>query len=324
MLEVLFNPMISLIILSLAILLDILYPLHKGILLKLHPVHTCYVLALKLAKPYATKAYGVLIWFICILIHLAPFTIFLQVFFMYFKYPWVALLWLIAVSWILKTCFSIRLLIDIGVNVYKCSIKGDWSGARYWTQQIVRRDVYKLDEEHVLSACIESIAESLVDGFVSPLFYYSLFSVWGSLIQRLANTLDGAIGFKTPELREIGWFSAKMDTILNFIPARLTALYIILSSLILGYNWRNALRIYFRDKSKTVSINAGHPMSAMAGALGVRLEKIGCYGLGDSLKPLEPYDVIKAIKIAMLVIAIHIMLTVMLIVLTHIVYLMLL
>ena len=96
-----------------------------------------------------------------------------------------------------------------------------------------------------------------------------------------------------------------MDTIINFIPARLAAFYIITSSLILRYDWRNALKVYLRDRRRTESVNAGHPMSAMAGALGVRLEKIGHYVLGDRRKPINPLDVLKAVKVIMVSTLIH-------------------
>lgn len=304
------NPLIAVIILVIALILDILYPFHKGILLKIHPVHTCYVLAFKLVKPYASRIFGVLLWIFCVSVHVIPILILINITYAYTVNQLYAMLWIIMVSWILKTCFSITLLVDIGLKVYRYSAIGDWSKARYWTQQIVRRDVYVLDEEHVLSACIESLAESLVDGIISPLFYYPFLGVVGALIQRLANTLDGAVGFKTKELRDVGWFSAKMDTIINFIPARLTAFYIITSSLILKYDWRNALKVYLRDRRKTESVNAGHPMSAMAGALGIRLEKMGYYALGDRRKPIDPLDVLKAVKVIIVSTSIHLVIIV--------------
>jgi len=297
----------DLVILLLALLFDILYPFHRGFLLKIHPVHSCYVLTIKLIKPYGSKVYGTLLWFVCILSHIFPIVLLTYVLSTCSSYIWRIMLWIIIAVWFLKTSFSIRLLIEIGLEVYNRALNNDWNKVRYWVQQIVRRDVYSLDKKHVLSACVESIAESLVDGTISPLFYYPFLGIFGPLIQRLSNTLDGVVGFKTPELKNVGWFSALMDSIMNFIPARLTAIYIILSSAILGYNWRNALRIYLRDRRKTDSINAGHPMSAMAGALGVCLEKVGYYRLGDKFKTIETSDVLKAIKIALLSTSIHLL-----------------
>lgn len=306
--------MISILILSLV--LDLLYPFHRGILLKIHPVHTCFAMAARLAKPYSGRLRGVLLALTCLVAHMIPAGLAIYLAGLA-PWPWDVLLLLLVGSWILKTSFSARLQIEIGLNVYRHAVKGDWAGARYWAQQMVRRNVYELDEEHVLSAAIESQAESLVDGIVSPLFYYPFLGVLGPLLQRLVNTLDGAVGYKTPELKDQGWFSARLDTLLNYIPARLAALYIVISSKILGYDWRGSLRIWARDREKTESLNAGHPMSAMAGALGIRLEKVGSYALGDSLKPVEPEDVMKAVKIVTTATAIHTILTITVLIAIH-------
>jgi len=306
--------MIALIILALSLLMDFIYPYHSGILLQIHPVHTCFIMAKKLIKPYASKLYGVFLGLTCILIHTAPLILVLYLISL-INYPWNTILWIIVGTWVLKTSYSIRLLIEVGLKIYNCSKRNEWSSTRYWVQQIVRRNVYELDEEHVLSAAIESLAESLVDGIVSPLFYYPFLGVVGPFLQRIVNTLDGAVGFKTPELLEQGWFSARLDTVLNYIPARLSALYVILSSIILGYDWKNAWRIYLRDRKKTTSLNAGHPMSAMAGALRIRLEKIGHYALGDKMKPIEPKDVLKAVRIVIVSTVFHLILITMLIML---------
>ncbi len=295
----------SIVILILSLLFDFIYPYHKGILLKIHPVHTCFIIIKKLIKIYASKLYGVFIALICILLHLIPLIITLYLLIEYIASPWNSILYIIFSALTLKVSYSIRLLVEIGQKIYNYSISGKWERAKYLTQLIVRRNVNVLDNEHVLSAAIESLAESLVDGIVSPLFYYPFLGIIGPFLQRTVNTLDGAIGYKTPELIEQGWFSAKLDTLLNYIPARLTALYIILSSIILGYNWKNAWKIYLRDHGKTASLNAGHPMSAMAGVLGISLEKIDQYRLGNKLKPIEPVDVMKTVKIVITVIILH-------------------
>lgn len=296
--------MVVLATLILSLLFDLIYPYHSGVLLRLHPVHTCFTMAKKLIRPYAGKLYGILLGLTCIFTHVIPAILILYLI-STICYPLNIILWVIVGAWILKTSYSIRLLVEIGLKIYNYSRKKDWFHVKYYVQQIVRRNVYELDEEHVLSAAIESLAESLVDGIVSPLLYYPFLSVIGPFLQRIVNTLDGAVGFKTPELRDQGLFSAKLDTILNYVPARLSALYIILSSIILAYDWRNAWRIYLRDRGKTESLNAGHPMSAMAGALRIRMEKIGCYTLGDSVKPIEAEDVLKAVKIIILSTSIH-------------------
>ena len=295
----------ALIVLVVSILLDTAYPYHKGILLRIHPVHTCFIMAKKLVKPYASKLYGVFLGLTCILTHLMPLLIILYMISLT-PQPWSIISWILVSALTLKVSCSIRLLAEICLKAYRYSRTGDWGFTKYWVQQLVRRNVYELDEEHTLSAAIESLSESLVDGIVSPLLYYPLLGITGPFLQRLINTLDGAVGYKKLELINQGWFSAKLDTILNYIPARLAALYIIISSIILGYNWRNSWKIYLRDRGNTESLNAGHPMSAIAGALNIMLEKVGHYRLGDRLKPIEPKDVLRATKIVLVSILLHI------------------
>jgi adenosylcobinamide-phosphate synthase len=103
------------------------------------------------------------------------------------------------------------------------------------------------------------------------------------------------VGYKNAEYKNIGWFTAKIDTLVNYVPTRLTAILMVASSGLLGYNWRESLRILKRDKNKTTSLNAGWTISAMAGALNVQLEKKGSYKLGDDY-PLEPNHIFKALR----------------------------
>ncbi len=272
--------------LLLALLLDYIYPEHRGILLKLHPVHTCFVLAKRLGRPYSSRARGVATWFICVLSHLAPYATLIALA-RYFN----PLIEVLVCAYVTKVSISIVLLLEIAKNARDYIAKGDLDSAKRYVQMIVRRDVGKLSEGHVISAAIESLAESFVDGFLSPMIYYVIFGPLGALIQRLANTLDGALGFKTPEYRDVGWFSAKVDTILNFVPARLAALTIIFVGAILGLDYKRGLRTWLKFRRATESVNAGHPMSAMAGVLGVKLEKLGHYSLGEgSLPKVEHLD----------------------------------
>ncbi len=280
-------------ILGLAFLMEILYPFHKGILLTIHPVHTSYFMAKRLTRPFSSRLFGIIVNLTCILTHLLLYTVL-----MLLCYRISPIIWLFCAAYILKVSFSTRLLLELVYRVGKAVSMGRGELARKLAQHLVRRDVYKLDDEHLLSASIESLAESLVDGFVSPMFYYLLLGPIGALFQRVVNTIDGAIGYRTAELKDVGWFSAKLDTIINYIPARITALLIIISSPIISTSILRAWRIYLRDRNKTESMNAGHPMAAMAGVLGICLEKPGHYRLGDPTRPIEPGDVSKAIKVA--------------------------
>ncbi|MEM1950625.1 MAG: cobalamin biosynthesis protein [Candidatus Nitrosocaldus sp.] len=193
---------------------------------------------------------------------------------------------IIASILLLKSTFAIRAMEEHANAVINYLMHNDIVGARYSVSMIVGRDTSSLDEEHILSATIESVGESTVDGITAPLFYYALFGVAGALAYRAINTLDSMLGYRDAYHRQIGYASAKLDTIANYIPARLTALTMILASTLLGLDWRNAIRIMLRDRHKTPSINSGYPMSVVAGALRVRLEKIGYYRLGDGIEAI--------------------------------------
>lgn len=158
---------------------------------------------------------------------------------------------------------------------------GDLEEARRRVSLTVRRDASRLGEGHVASAAVETIAEGLVDGFASTLFFYALFGLPGAVFHRVVNTLDSMLGYKDPEHLDIGWFSAKLDTLVNYIPARLTALLIVAAAMLLRRDWKGAIKVLIVDRRKTESLNAGWPISAVAGALGVRLEKINHYLINE-------------------------------------------
>ncbi len=301
---------LMLVSLALALILDLVYPEHRGLLLRIHPVHTSYFMALKLGKPYSTRFRGALVWIIVMLSHIAPFAVALIV--AYRLHP---LAWVIVAAVTLKLSASLRLLIDICYSAYKSFPRG-LDEARMWVQMIVRRDVSKLDEPRVVSAALESLAESMVDGFTSPLLYYALLGPLGALAQRIANTLDGALGYKTPEYGEVGWFSAKMDTLINYIPARQTVLMIIVLAPIVGGSVTETLQTWRRWSKATESVNAGHPMSAMAGALKVKLEKPGYYVLNPNAREPRPDDIRKGIKLALTLAALHIIIVIVIIAIT--------
>lgn len=174
---------------------------------------------------------------------------------------------------------------------------GDLIVARQNLSMIVRRKTDDLDVHHILSATIECVSESTVDGITGPIFYYSLFGPAGAFGYRAINTLDSMVGYKDDYFKEIGWMSARLDAVANFIPARITALLMVISAKILGADWKNSFSILQRDHDKTFSLNAGYPMATMAGALRVQLEKVGHYTLGDEHEPVTLEKCKKAILI---------------------------
>jgi adenosylcobinamide-phosphate synthase len=182
---------------------------------------------------------------------------------------------------ILKTTFSIKSM-DMHIKDIITEIENkDIEKARNNLSRIVSRRTESLNEEKILSACIECIAESYVDGILSPLFYYGLANIPGAIMFRVVNTLDSMIAYKDEYHKDIGWMSAKMDTILNFIPARLSIIFLLTATYLLKQDFKNSIIICKRDRKNTESVNAGIPMSIVAGALNVQLEKMGQYRIGD-------------------------------------------
>lgn len=191
----------------------------------------------------------------------------------------------IASAIILKITIAVRGMERHAKAIMSCLETGDLAGARQNLSMIVRRKTNDLDEQHILSATIECVSESTVDGITGPIFYYSLFGPVGAFAYRAINTLDSMVGYKDDYFKDIGWMSARLDTAANYMPARITALLMIVSAKMLGADWKNSLSVLQRDHAKTFSSNAGYPMATMAGALRVRLEKIGHYALGDDQEP---------------------------------------
>ena len=200
---------------------------------------------------------------------------------------------------ILQTAFAIKCMKQYTLPVAAAVEKRDFDGAKRLLPFIVRRNPDELTEKHILSAAVETIAEGTTDGITSPFFYFALFGVPGAIAFRVINTLDSIVGYKDSEHINIGWFSAKMDTVVNYIPARLTATLMILAASLLREDWRNSWRILQRDRKKTASPNAGWTISAMAGALNVQLEKQGSYTIGDN-NSLSPLHITKALHIMLL------------------------
>lgn len=171
-----------------------------------------------------------------------------------------------------------------------------------------RRDFSNLSGPQVASGIIESMSENIIDFKYSPIIWYCFFGVTGAVAFRAINTLDGMVGFKDKEHINMGWFSANLDHIVNFVPARLTGALIIVSAALLGKDYRAAWKIAKRDHQKTQSRNHGWPMAAMAGALHVELEKPGKYILGDSVEPLDGGKILEALKIRDLAIVLCVLL----------------
>ncbi len=207
--------------------------------------------------------------------------------------PWLRVL---VGVWLLKSTFALSALANTAGDVQRALRNEDLAGARQGLRSLCSRDPAALDESDLAAGAIESVAENASDSVVAPLFFYVLFGLPGALAYRAINTADAMIGYRG----DYEWFgkaAARLDDAVNFVPARLTALLLLLSGGLTGHDVGRGISILRRDGALTESPNAGRPMATMAGLLGVRLEKKDHYALGDAERPLDPTAIGRSIRL---------------------------
>ncbi len=197
----------------------------------------------------------------------------------------------------LKSTLALRGLAEAAWGVAAELAHGDLAAARAAVgHHLVSRPTAALDQGHIASAAIESVAENLTDAFVAPLCFYLLFGLPGAAIYRAVNTADAMIGYRQGSLEHFGKIAARLDDLLTLVPARLAGYAMVLGAKLVGQEARRALALMRRDRRRTASPNAGWTMAAMAGALGVVLEKPEHYRLGDGLLPAAT-DIGRGVKV---------------------------
>ncbi|MFC1907877.1 cobalamin biosynthesis protein [Chloroflexota bacterium] len=199
---------------------------------------------------------------------------------------------------LLKSTFSLRELRQSALKVKRLLLGEKLDEAHFELRSLVSRDARGLSRPLVISATVESLAESTCDSFVAPLFYFLFLGAPGAIAYRVVNTLDAMIGYHG-KYEYLGKFISKLDDVLNFIPARLTALLLALAALLSRRDTRTSWQVMLSDHSKTESPNAGWPMAAIAGALNVQLEKVGSYKLGKPDAFLMPETINAALKLVL-------------------------
>jgi len=207
--------------------------------------------------------------------------------------------YIIVGAFLLKSTFSLRELRRAALGIKNLLLDKKLGEARFELRSLVSRDTSNLPEPLVVSATIESVAENASDSFVAPLFYFLLLGIPGAIAYRVVNTLDAMVGYHG-KYEYLGKFASRLDDVLNFIPARLTALLFVLAAFLSRRSGRTSWRTALREHAKTESINAGWPMAATAGALGVQLEKIGHYKLGKATTPLRAKTIDDSLKLVYL------------------------
>jgi adenosylcobinamide-phosphate synthase len=218
------------------------------------------------------------------------------------RYRWIGLA---TEAILLKTTFSIRGLSRAAAEVRLALAKGDLSEARrLLSWHLVSRDTAGLDSARVAAATIESVAENASDGVVAPWLFYLVGGLPVALAYRFANTADAMLGYRDEEREWLGKIPARLDDLLNWLPARLTAMFLIVAAPLVGGSPARGLKVWWRDAGKTSSPNAGQPMAAAAGVLGIELEKAGFYRLGGGGRLPDEADIERAVRLLYAVAAI--------------------
>lgn len=202
--------------------------------------------------------------------------------------------WIAAVM-VSSTCLAARSLHRESARVATALQAGDLPAARRYLSFIVGRDTDGLEEPDIWRAVVETVAENTSDGIIAPLFWLTLGGPVAAMAYKAVSTLDSMVGYRNRRYLKMGWASARMDDLLNYIPARLSALLLVAAAPLAGCSASGAIRITVRDRRNHPSPNSGHPEAAAAGALGVRLGGAASYGGIPSWKeyigdPLQPPD----------------------------------
>lgn len=217
---------------------------------------------------------------------------------------------------LLSSTFSIKILLS-SANDISNDLKEGIEKARKSVSYLVSRNTNELSEKLIVSATIESLTENITDSYISPIFYFTIISAIGLLFTdnlntfillfiillipflfRISNTLDAMVGYENNKLKYIGYVPAKIDDILNYIPARISGFLVVISAFILKLDWKNSYKIMLRDARKCPSPNSGFTMASTAGALNIQLVKKDIYILGDNTVEIDVLHISKAIKLS--------------------------
>jgi adenosylcobinamide-phosphate synthase len=207
--------------------------------------------------------------------------------------------------WLISTTIAACGLSKAAMEIYSLLQNNNLEGARRKVGLIVGRDTGNMESGDVIRATVETVSENIVDGVVAPVFYAFLGGAPLAIAYRAVNTLDSMLGYKNERYINYGMASARFDDLINYIPARLTGIFLLAASRILKMSTREAFDAMLQDASGHPSPNSGIPESAVAGALGVRLGGLNYYNgcgsfrayMGKDLMPLEPFHIRQAVKL---------------------------
>ncbi len=198
---------------------------------------------------------------------------------------------------------------DRAMKVYSELYTGNIEGAKYQLKKLVQRDTDKMDENSIVQTTIESVSKHTNDKVAAPLFYMIIGGASLGMVYKAVNILDSLIGYKTKKYIYFGLTAAKLDDILNIIPARITGFLYVVAALLSGFDYKSSYKILVRDRWNHASPNSGYPESALAGALGIQLggsayyngEKVERKYIGDNIKEVDMEDIPKSCMLMTLV-----------------------
>ena len=245
------------------------------------------------------KIAGFFLWFIVVGATFGITTLVLQL----FKFNKLA--YFIVNTILIYTTLATKCLKDESVKIYKVLKTGDLEKSRIQLSYIVGRDTTNLNEKEIVRATVETVAENTVDGIIAPLFYGFIGGAPLAMSYKAVNTLDSTVGYKNDKYYYLGFASAKIDDIANYIPARLGVILLSLGSLFAGFNFKDALKIGIRDRKNHKSPNCAFSEGAVAGALGIQLGGTNVYfgkevykpTIGDKTREIEIEDIVRTNKI---------------------------
>ena len=222
------------------------------------------------------------------------------------------ILFIIVFCLLLSSTYSVKMLLNTAIDVKK-DLNDSIEKARRSVSYLVSRSTDELTEEFIVSAVIESLTENITDSYVAPVLYYFVFALFilyfpinipiywlllVPMIYRMFNTLDAMVGYETDELRNIGYFPANIDDILNYVPSRIAGIFVVVSAYLLKLDGKNSFKVMMRDARKCPSPNSGYTMASTAGALNIQLNKKDTYVLGDNNKEIISDDITKAVNLS--------------------------
>ena len=191
------------------------------------------------------------------------------------------------------------------MKVYTALKTSSLEDARHAVSMIVGRDTQELDVDAVTRAAVETVAENCSDGVIAPMLFFTLGGGPLAFVYKAVNTMDSMLGYVEPPYKNIGCVPAKLDDVFNYLPARISAIAMLLAGGLLKLDFQNGLRIFKRDRYNHASPNSAQTESVCAGLLGLRLAGDAWYHgvlhkkkyIGDALRPIEPEDIKRACRL---------------------------